>query len=49
MEAENNYLGQRIAELEEQLQFMQQKYKDNSSLEQLRGRNLEGAKLQIKQ
>lgn len=49
MEQENKYLGQKIAELEEKNVFLQEKYKDSSSLEVLRGKTLESAKTQIKQ
>ena len=49
LEQENNYLSQRISEQEEQLRFLQDKYQDKSPLDVLRGKNLENAKVQIKQ
>jgi DNA-binding protein H-NS len=48
-EEENNHLGWRINEMEEQVEFLQEKLKDRSSLEALRGKALEAAKQQIKQ
>ena len=49
LEQESNYLTQRINELEEHVSFLQDKYKDHTSVENLRGRNLANAKTQLKQ
>lgn len=49
LEQENSHLSQRVSEQQEQLEFLQEKYRDKSSLESLRGKNLENAKMQIKQ
>ena len=49
LEQESNYLTQRINELEEHVSFLQDKYKDHTSVESLRGRNLANAKTQLKQ
>lgn len=49
MESENNGLSSRLSEAEEKCKLLQDKYKDYSCLENLRGKNLEIAKQQIKQ
>ena len=48
-EEENNHLGWRINDMEEQVELLQEKLKDRSSLETLRGKALEASKQQIKQ
>ena len=49
LEQENSHLSQRISEQQEHMEFLQGKYRDRTSLGGLRGKNLENAKLQIKQ
>ncbi|CAG9316613.1 unnamed protein product [Blepharisma stoltei] len=49
LEAEKSDSEQRKAELEEHLKMIQAKTKDNSSLDQLRGKALEYARIEIKQ
>ena len=44
LEKENSFLGKRVQELEEKCNFLQEKYRDTSSLEALRGKTLEKTK-----
>jgi len=49
LEQENHYLTQRINELEEHLGMLQERYNNNTPLENIRGHNLSNAKTQLKQ
>lgn len=49
LECEKKDLSDKVAEIEEHLMFLKTKYNDNSSLESLRGKMLEHARLEIKQ
>ncbi len=49
VEQQSQFLAQRVSEFEEKYVLLQEKYKDRTSLETLRGKMLENAKHQLRQ